>query len=98
MNALPQRPVLRLEGDLFFNQLIADKTFRIQVTHECLADVFGSDGSLTGDNRALQVNMQRIVTVATQKIMTGMKSPVKVLRADFKFLSLLGSDTLGHLR
>jgi hypothetical protein len=83
MNAPPQLPVLRLEGDLYFNQRIASKTFRIQVTRECLGDVFGSDGSFTGDNQALQVNFQRIVSMATGKVMTGMNSPIKVLRADF---------------
>jgi hypothetical protein len=85
MNSSWTLPVLRLEGDLFFNHRIINKTFRIQVTHECLADVFGSDGSLTGDNRALQVNLQRIVATATRKMMTGMNSPLTVLRSDFEF-------------
>ncbi|VXB23696.1 conserved hypothetical protein [Burkholderia sp. 8Y] len=93
MNAPPLLPVLRLEGDLFFNQRIARKTFRIQVTHECLADIFGSDGSLAGDNRALLVNLQRIVSMATRKVMTGMNSPVKVLRADFRTYSAVGGDS-----
>ena len=84
MDSSRKLPVLRLEGDLFFNHRIINRTFRIQVTHECLADIFGSDGSLTGDTRALEVNFQKIVAMATRKTMTGMNSPIKVLRSDFK--------------
>jgi len=95
MTAPPQLPVLRLDGDIFFKQRIVNKTFRIQVTHECLIDIFGSDGSVGGDNKALHVNHQRIVSIATRKVMTGTISPVKVLRDDFRTFSTVGGDR-GH--
>ncbi|SPB16493.1 hypothetical protein NOV72_03693 [Caballeronia novacaledonica] len=83
MSSSSNRPFLRLDGDLFFNHQIGGKTFRIQVTHSCLGDVFGSDGSMSGDGQALNANLWRIVEVAAQKAMTGADSPIKVLRRDF---------------
>ncbi|MDR5765006.1 hypothetical protein QCE49_27835 [Caballeronia sp. LZ008] len=98
MNEKPQLPVLRLEGDLFFTQRLANKTYRIQVTSECLADIFGSDGSLEADIRALQGNIQLIVTIAARKIMVGTKSPIRIRCADFRRFASLGADADGRSR
>ncbi len=98
MNGKPQLPVLRLDGDLFFNQRLANKTYRIQVTSECLADIFGSDGSLEADVRALQGNIQLIVTIATHKIMAGTNSTIRIRCADFRRFASLGADADGRSR
>lgn len=85
MDSSFSRPVLRLDGDLFFRHQIKNKTFQIQVTRECLDRVLGSDGSLAGDSNALQVNLFRIIEIATKKVMSGFDTPVKVMHVDFGF-------------
>jgi hypothetical protein len=55
----------------------------VQVTGECLADVFGSDGSREGDDAALQANTKRILAVVEIKARRGASSPIQVLTTDF---------------
>ncbi|AOK61952.1 hypothetical protein WM29_22735 [Burkholderia ubonensis] len=74
---------LRRDNDLVFNQLIGETTFQVQVTHECLGDVFGSDGTREGDEKALSENMARIAEVATAKALSGAASPILVMNTDF---------------
>ncbi|SAK88492.1 hypothetical protein AWB83_04946 [Caballeronia ptereochthonis] len=79
-------PLLRLEGDLFFQHEIRNKRFQIQVTLGCLTDVFGSDGSLEGDRIAFLANLDQILVVAKNKVMSGLNSPIKLSATDFRFV------------
>ncbi|MCA8198312.1 hypothetical protein [Burkholderia vietnamiensis] len=74
---------LHRDNDLVFNHLVGDKTFQVQVTHECLGDVFGSDGTREGDEKALSENLAQIGQVATQKARAGASSPIFIMRTDF---------------
>lgn len=76
-------PILRRSGDSFFNYIRGDQIFMIHVTHECLADVFGSDGSKEKDEAAIRANFHRITNIANAKIQAGASSPVHVLNSDF---------------
>ncbi len=77
-------PLLRLDGDLFFNYEIRKRTFRIQVSLGCLSDVFESDGSISGDRDAFLENIEPILIVANSKAAHGFESPIKILSADFR--------------
>jgi hypothetical protein len=76
-------PILHRGGDSFFDYLIRGTMFQIQVTHECLEDVFGSQGGSADDEAALLDNLQQIVDVVTRKVEAGARSPVQVLKIDF---------------
>ncbi|HDR9184695.1 TPA: hypothetical protein QDB06_005329 [Burkholderia vietnamiensis] len=73
---------LRRGNDLVFNHVIGDKTFQVQVTHECLCDALGSDGTTEGDEKAISDNMVRIAEVVTEKALAGADSPIIVMRSD----------------
>ncbi|AXF20507.1 hypothetical protein CUJ89_08460 [Burkholderia pyrrocinia] len=74
---------LRRDSDLVFHHQIGSKTFQVQVTHECLGDVFGSDGTREGDEKALSTNMSQIARIATAKALAGAESPLLVTNSDF---------------
>jgi hypothetical protein len=76
-------PILRRGNDLVFNHLNGDAALQVQVTHECLGDMLGSDGSQEGDEKALLENLDRIVAIATEKARLGANSPILVKRSDF---------------
>jgi hypothetical protein len=76
-------PILRRGGDLFFNYVWDEQIFMVQVTRECLEDVFGSDGSREGEEAALRANMKSILAIAETKARHGDKSPIQVLTTDF---------------
>ncbi|OJB35407.1 hypothetical protein BGV48_00330 [Burkholderia ubonensis] len=68
---------------MVFNHHIGGKSFQVQVTHECLGDVFGSDGTREGDEKALSENLIRIAEVAMAKALAGSASPILVTNTDF---------------
>ncbi|AIO28696.1 Uncharacterised protein [Burkholderia cepacia] len=74
---------LRQHGDMFFNYVIGEMSYQIQVTHECLADSLGSDGSREGDENAIVQNMEGIQAIALKKIEAGMRSPILIRDDDF---------------
>ncbi|BCF96594.1 hypothetical protein PPGU19_011630 [Paraburkholderia sp. PGU19] len=83
MAASNELRIMRRGGDLFFNHVYDDTILMIQVTHECLADVFGSEGAPDQDVKTLQANLSAIVKVATEKALRGEASPIRVTVADF---------------
>jgi hypothetical protein len=83
MNSPSGFPILHRDGDSFFNYEIGGSTYQVQVTHECLADTFGSEGGIDNDEGALLDNLQAIVDVATKKVASGATSPVQVTQSDF---------------
>lgn len=74
---------LRQHGDMFFNHLFGDETYQVQVTHECLVDSLGSDGSREGDENAIVQNMDSIQAIALKKITAGQRSPIQIMNDDF---------------
>ncbi len=68
---------------MFFNYVIGEMSYQIQVTHECLADSLGSDGSREGDENAIVQNMEGIQAIALKKIEAGMRSPILIRDDDF---------------
>lgn len=73
----------RQHGDMFFDCVFGDSKYRVQVTHECLTDSLGSDGSREGDESAIVQNMDTIQAIALQKIEAGVQSPVQIRNDDF---------------
>ena len=74
---------LRKHGDMFFNHAFGSETYQIQVTHECLVDSLGSDGSRAGDESAITRNMNAIQAIAQKKVEAGAQSPVQIRNDDF---------------
>ncbi|KVT92657.1 hypothetical protein WK60_13785 [Burkholderia ubonensis] len=60
-----------------------DGKVEIQVTHECLTDKLGSDGTRDGDEKAIVDNMDRISRIALEKSLAGAASPIFIVSADF---------------
>jgi hypothetical protein len=76
-------PIMRRGGDLFFSHVLGYTILMVQVTHECLADVFGSGGSPDEDEIALKANLIEITRMATEKTLRGETSPIQVTVVDF---------------
>ncbi|AOI98145.1 hypothetical protein [Burkholderia sp. LA-2-3-30-S1-D2] len=74
---------LRQHGDMFFGHVFGDSTYQVQVTHECLTDSLGSDGSREGDENAIVQNMESIQAIAQKKIEAGAQSPIQIGNDDF---------------
>ncbi|KVW08509.1 hypothetical protein WK91_30775 [Burkholderia cepacia] len=74
---------LRQHGDMFFNHVIGEKSYQIQVTHECLTDSLGSDGTREGDENAIVQNMGSIQAITLRKIEAGARSPIQIRNDDF---------------
>ena len=83
MTASNEMPILRRDGDLFFNHLRAETILMVQVTQECLADVFGSDGSAHQDLKALRDNLEAILKVVDAKSLRIKTSRIAVTGDDF---------------
>ena len=66
-----------------FNHLHAETILMVQVTHECLADVFGSDGSADQDLKALRGNLEAILKVVDAKSLRTKTSRIAVTGDDF---------------
>ncbi|MDR5821959.1 hypothetical protein [Caballeronia sp. LZ043] len=71
-------------GDLHFHYMIEGELVRIAVTHSCLRDVFGSDGSDHGDQDALQFNVVEILFMAISKSHATTQRPIVLTAADFE--------------
>lgn len=76
-------PLQHVEGDVFFDYRIGGRAHRIQVTGDCLVSLFQSDGSITGNERALRQNFERILRVAADKVSRGVFSPIQIRPVDF---------------
>jgi hypothetical protein len=76
-------PLLHIDGDVLFSYRISGRPHQIQVTGECLADIFRSDGSEASNEISLRENAEQILRVASDKVRRGALSPVRVNATDF---------------
>jgi len=76
-------PVVHLEGSIFFNCQIGGRAHRIQVTKDCLTQVFSSDGSEEGNEVSFRENAEPILRAAADKVRRGALSTIQLTPGDF---------------
>ncbi|MEM5401119.1 MULTISPECIES: hypothetical protein [Paraburkholderia] len=76
-------PLLHIEDDVLFSYQIGGRVHQIQVTGQCLSAIFRSDGSQEGNEISVRENAEQILRVASDKVLRGALSPVRVNATDF---------------
>jgi hypothetical protein len=74
--------MIRIGNDWYFDQSVVNTKIRVQITHDCVVDALGSDGSEHGSLEVLGVNRDRLEVLAIRKALNERTNPIVITAED----------------